>query len=115
MTIQQPQQTRSAKFWLPGLILTGLCLSACTVDDDESNNFVTRTLSQSVAAASPIAVTDQYMAFPASEATTGAGGTDFNGDGDLIDGVMTVLNLGTDVVVQTGVAIDPAVGTEGMA
>ena len=115
MTMQQPQQIRSAKFWLPGLILTGLCLSACTVEDDNTNNFVTRTLSQSVAAASPVAVTDQYLAFPASEATTGAGGTDFNGDGDFIDGVMTVLNLGTDVVVQTGAALDPGAGAEGMA
>ncbi|MCP5021280.1 MAG: hypothetical protein GY930_05850 [bacterium] len=115
MSFQIPHTSRTAPLWIPGLLLSGLFLNACTVDDDEGNSFVAKTLAHSVAASSPIAVSDQYMAFPASEATTGAGGTDFNGDGDFIDGVITVVNLGTDAVVQTGAALNPGVGDEGLA
>ncbi len=115
MSFQITHTSRTTPLWIPGLLLSGLFLNACTVDDDESNSFVAKTLAQSVAASSPMAVSDQYMAFPASEATTGAGGTDFNGDGDFIDDVITVVDLGTDVVVQTGAALNPGAGDEGLA
>lgn len=115
MSILNSHQAPVSPLWIPGLLLTGFCFSACTVDDDDLANFVTRTLSQSVAATSPIAVNDQYAAFPASELGTGAAGTDFNSDGDFNDDVIVTLNLGNDVVVQTGAALDPGVGSEGMA
>ncbi|MFT5197685.1 MAG: hypothetical protein ACI87O_000326 [Planctomycetota bacterium] len=115
MSLQISHQTPKARMWLPGLLLTGFCLGACTVEDDDLNNFVTRTLAQSVAGSSPIAVNDQYAAFPASELGTGATGTDFNGDGDFNDDCIVILDLSTDVVVQTGSALDPGVGPEGLA
>ncbi len=115
MSIQKPHTSRTAPLWIPAVLLTGFCLGACTVeDDDDTNAFVTRTLSQSVASSSPIAVNDQFMALPASEATTGAGGTDFNGDGDFLDDVITIVNLGTDGTALTGTALNPSAGDEGL-
>ncbi|MCA9000509.1 MAG: hypothetical protein KDB61_01205, partial [Planctomycetes bacterium] len=115
MSLQTNLRNPGASRWLPGALLTGLCITACTVSDDPLQNFVTRTLAQSVAGSAPIAVSDNFLAFPASELGTGPGGTDFNMDTDVNDDVIVTVDLVNDTIVQTGVALDPSVGAEGMA
>lgn len=59
-------------------------------DDDNLQPFDVVTVPFGVAAAAPIVADGPWMAFLASEASTGA--TDFNGDGDAIDAVAVRVN-----------------------
>ena len=93
--------------WLAALACAGLGLTGCTETDEDNAPFTTKTLSQSVASNAVLAVTDRYLAFPASELGTGSGGTDYNGDGDVSDDVVTVVVLGNDQVIPLGVALHP--------
>jgi hypothetical protein len=78
-------------------IFAFLCLSACSSgggDDDAS--FVIRTANESVAASTQVAISGRNIAFLAEEATSGPGGTDFNGDGDQLDAIAVALVASSD-------------------
>jgi len=88
------------------LLALSVCLAGCgssSDDDDAPTSFVVETTSQGVAASTPIVIDDQLLAYLADEATTGAGGTDLNGDADKIDSVPVRVNTnsGTEVVIPT--------------
>jgi hypothetical protein len=74
-------------------------LAACGGGGSTDTTFVVRTSSLSVAGTTPLTLGGRNLFFLASEATTGAGGTDFNGDGDQLDAIAvavdTVANLET--------------------
>jgi|688.fasta_scaffold05949_2 hypothetical protein len=74
-------------------------LAACGGGGSTDTTFVVRTSSLSVAGTTPLTLGGRNLFFLASEATTGAGGTDFNGDGDKLDAIAvavdTVANLET--------------------
>ncbi len=93
--------------WALALGLTGALLTGCTETDEDNAPFTIKTLSQSVASNAVLAVTDRYLAFPASELGTGSGGTDFNMDGDVSDDVLTVVVLGNDQVIRLNTALKP--------
>ena len=101
---------RAARRRSPGLLLAALALgwaSGCTEVDTDNQPFTIKTLTQSVASNAVLAVTDRYLAYPASELGTGSGGTDFNGDGDVSDDVLTVVVFGNDQIIRLGAALKP--------
>src|SRR5262245_37626437 len=55
--------------------------------------FQVRRTSVSVASGTVVALGGKNLAFLADEATTGAGGTDMNGDGDKIDSIAIAVNM----------------------
>ncbi|MEM7515423.1 MAG: hypothetical protein AAF368_00675, partial [Planctomycetota bacterium] len=57
-----------------------------------------------VSGATPLALEERRIAFLADEATTGAAGTDLNGDTDRIDSVATVVDAVTGEETSLGVA-----------
>jgi hypothetical protein len=71
-------------------------LSACSSGSDSDPSYVIRTANESVAASTQIAIAGNNLAFLAEEATSGAGGTDFNQDGDQLDAIAVALNFGSD-------------------
>lgn len=84
-----------------------LLLAACGGSDDDSgdnNQLTVRISTLSVAGGVPSDFGGVWAAFLADEATSGSGGMDLNGDGDMIDGVVQQLNLQTGVEVNVGVA-----------
>ena len=87
-----------------GFSLLNLC--ACTTDDDEKTplSFVMRNASHSVAATTPMISDGSFMAYLASESTTGPGGTDLNGDSDVLDSVAVVVNSSTNSTRVTSTA-----------
>ena len=95
------------------LLAGGLLLGACTETDENNSPFIAKTVTQSVASSSVVVVTDRYMAYAASELGTGSGGTDFNGDSDTADDVVTIVNLSNDEMTPLSVALKPGVGTSG--
>src|SRR5262249_34895899 len=88
------------------LALTGAALisQGCSVGGTGSSAFIVRRSHVSVAASTPVVVAGKYMAFLADEATTGAGGTDMNGDGDKIDSIAVVINMSGAVETNLDVA-----------
>jgi len=66
--------------------------------------FVIRTTTRSIDGASPVEVTGIWMVYLADEGTTGAGGTDLNGDGDVGDQVAIVVRLNEGSETNLGVA-----------
>ncbi len=80
----------------PFLIVSPLILAlgcGSSDDDDEVNTaFKLRNTPHGVAAATPLVADRHWLAYLASEATTGAGGTDYNGDGDKIDPIAVRVN-----------------------
>ncbi len=84
-----------------------LLLAACGGSDDDSgenNQLTVRISTLSVAGGVPSDFGGVWAAFLADEATSGAGGMDLNGDGDVIDSVAQQLNLQTGVEANVGVA-----------
>src|SRR5690349_12849982 len=103
-------QTRQAgTFMHPMRISTPLtllvaALAGCSSSSDTTSSFVTTSTTVSVAGTTPIAISAHNLAFLASEGTTGAGGTDFNGDGDKIDTIAVAVNMGSRVQTVLDVA-----------
>ena len=95
----------------PALLIVGaLWVSACSGGgDDGDSSFTVRTTTVSVAGSTPIAIGGNNIAFLADEATTGAGGTDMNGDGDMIDSIVIAVNAGSAAQTNLGVAGNPNV------
>jgi hypothetical protein len=58
----------------------------------------------SVASTTPIALGGRNLAFLADEATTDPGGTDMNGDGDVIDSIAIAINMSTRAQTDLDVA-----------
>jgi len=83
-------------------------ITGCGAADDESDAmpFVLRHTSHSVAASTPLLADGDLLAYLADEATTGPGGTDFNGDGDTADSVAIRVNTQTRAVANLGVATE---------
>lgn len=85
--------------------LTLLPLAACGGGgSDSSSAFVVRTSDVSVAGTTPLVLAGKNLFFLASEATSGAGGTDFNGDGDKIDAIAVAV----DTLANTEDVLDVA-------
>ena len=78
--------------------------TSCGVGGTGSSAFTVRRSKVSVAASTPVVISGKYAAFLADEATTGAGGTDMNGDGDKIDSIAVVVNMSTTVETKLDVA-----------
>lgn len=100
----------STSLRLQALACSLLALAACSSsdddNDDEDGEFVVRTTSQSVASSTPLVIDDHWLAYLADEATTGAGGTDFNGDTDKIDQVAVRVNSSSGAQTVIGVATE---------
>ena len=72
-------------------LAAGTCaLSACTSSSDSPRKGQAQSTSQSAVVSGPVQILERYLAYLADEASTGVGGTDFNGDGDLIDAIAVV-------------------------
>jgi len=85
------------QFTAPSTLLfvaLALCVTfaGCATNDSDSN-LSTKSTKQSVASQTPLRVWGRMIAYLADEATTGPGGTDFNGDGDVLDSIATVVNI----------------------
>jgi hypothetical protein len=86
------------------LIAAALLAPSCSVGGSGSSAFTLRRSKVSVAASTPVVISGAHAAFLADEATTGAGGTDMNGDGDKIDSIAVVINMSTAVETKLDVA-----------
>ena len=78
--------------------------AACSAGGGGPSGFQLRRTKVSVAGTTPIAISGLHLAFLADEATTGPGGTDMNGDGDTTDSIAVVVDMGTRVETNLGVA-----------
>lgn len=93
----------NARCLLGSLLL--LSLAGCGGGgSDEDTTFVVRTSSLSVAGTTPLVLGGANLFFLASEATTGPGGTDFNGDGDKIDPIAVAVDTLTNLESRLNVA-----------
>jgi hypothetical protein len=85
------------------LALAAACpLAACA--GGGGGGITVRKTDVSVAASTPVAISGKNLAFLADEATTGAGGTDMNGDTDKIDSIAVVVDMSRKVQTNLGVA-----------
>lgn len=67
--------------------------------------FVVQNTTHGVATNTPVLVNERFLAYLASEGSTGAGGTDMNGDTDILDSIVVVVNMVTGVTTNLGVAV----------
>jgi hypothetical protein len=77
---------------LPLALLCAL-LSGCSSSESTSSTFVVRNTTVAAAGTTRIAISNRNLAFLASEGTSGAGGSDFNGDGDQIDTIAVAVEM----------------------
>ena len=83
--------------------------ASCSSSDDESvpGAFVVRSTNFAAASgAIALRAAGDLLAFSVSEAAQGAGGTDFNQDGDIIDGLAVRVNTLNGSSVTLDVAVD---------
>jgi hypothetical protein len=86
----RPQQL--APIWT--IFALSALFSACSGGGGgDSDAFVVRNTSVGVGGSTPIVTSGRYGAFLASEGTSGAGGTDFNGDGDTSDAIAVAIDM----------------------
>lgn len=97
---------RISPLLLPALTLAvvGGTLACTSGGGDTSPSFTVRRTTVSVASSTPVALAKKNLAFLADEATTGVGGTDMNGDGDVIDSIAIAVEMSTRVETNLGVA-----------
>lgn len=88
------------------LLVLAACGSSSSDSGDPDGTFVVRTTSQGVASSTPLVIDDHWLAYLADESTTGAGGTDFNGDTDKIDQVPVRVNTASGAQTVLGVATE---------
>lgn len=72
-------------------------LAGCSAKGSGDESFQVRSTTVAVAGTTRLAVSGKHLAFLASEGTTGAGGTDFNGDGDKMDAIAVAVDMNTHV------------------
>lgn len=89
--------------WL-GAALLGATLFGCSGSGSDSAAFTLRNTTQSIAGSETPELSGVLMAFLADEATFGVGGTDLNGDADVIDSIAVVVNTSNLVETDLGVA-----------
>jgi len=82
--------------------------TACTPTDSSSDTLFFEAMStkQSVTPATPLVIQERWLAYLADEASTGAGGTDYNGDGDFTDQIAVVVNMATRAQVVLNTSAD---------
>lgn len=85
-------------------------LTACSGGGGGSSLFVTNSTSEAVSATGRVVISREWIVFQADEATNGM---DFNGDGDMIDQIATVVNVftGSDQTLDVA-AVDMAVASD---
>lgn len=73
------------------------CATATSCIEEGEGTFLyqVRNTRVSVAANTPVQIRERWLVFLADELTTGAGGTDFNGDTQIDDQVPVVVNMAT--------------------
>src|SRR5262245_22903843 len=87
------------------LALAALALaSACTEQGDQTFLFRAVSTRQSVTGTTPIVVHERWLTYLADELTTGAGGSDFNADGDQIDQIAVLVNMVSERETRLNVA-----------
>ena len=79
-------------------------LAACSAQSSSDDSFVLHNTTVAVAGTTRMAISGHNLAFLASEATSGPGGTDFNGDGDKIDSIAVAVLMNGHVQYNLGVA-----------
>jgi hypothetical protein len=96
--------SKTSLIYAPAL-LASILLAACSVGGgDDAFGFTVRRSHASVAGGTPISISGRYFALLADEATTGAGGTDMNADGDKIDSIAVLVNVNAGVETRLNVA-----------
>jgi hypothetical protein len=70
-----------------------------------SKQFVVQNTGNAVAGSNPTAFSGRVFAYMASEASTGASGTDLNGDSDQDDSVAVVFEMDTGTETVVGIAV----------
>ena len=81
-----------------------LVISSCIEQEDSPLLFQPRSASVASGATTPILVRERQLAFLADELTTGAGGTDMNGDGDKLDRIAIVVDMVSGSEVRLDIA-----------
>jgi hypothetical protein len=81
-------------------------LSGCNESGGEAIIFVSRDTKTSIGATGKVFVAERWIVFQADEFTTGASGTDLNGDGDTTDGVARLIEMATQTETGLGVAAE---------
>lgn len=84
--------------------ILGAVLAGCSAKSSSSDSFGLHSTSVAAAGTTRMAISAHNLAFLASEGTSGAGGTDFNLDGDKIDTIAIAVDAGTRVEHNLGVA-----------
>ena len=76
--------------------------------------FVPKNAKQASGASAKIVVSERWLAYQADESSTGAAGTDFNTDGDVIDSVACLVNMvsGKQTVLNVSVQNMAILGSE---
>jgi hypothetical protein len=100
-----------ASILLPGLG-AGLALLAASCGSDGGGGgiiFQSRSTKQGVAQQAPIVISERWLAYLADEASTGAGGSDFNADGDVLDQIAVLVNMASQGETVLDVAADELV------
>lgn len=85
-------------------LVSAALVAACSSQTDTPAAIQVRRSSYAVAADTPIAIAGIHLAFLADEATTGASGTDLNGDGDTTDSVAVAVDMAMHTETNLGIA-----------
>lgn len=88
------------------LVSASAALAACSGSGDGSDSFTLRTGSYAIDATSKQVVRGSWFVYFANEATSGAGGTDLNGDGDTLDDVAIAVTFSGNAETPLRAAID---------
>jgi len=86
------------------VLVLPFALAACIEQADSSLLFQPRSARVASGATTPILVRERVLAFFADELTTGAGGTDMNGDGDKLDRIAVVADMVNGSEVRLDIA-----------
>lgn len=95
-------------FALASLACAALGLGACTGSSSSSSDFQVKLTQHASAASTPPIVMGNWVIYFADEATSGAGGTFLNADGDKLDPVAVAVNTSTQQETTLGVAGETA-------
>lgn len=106
------------KFLLASTVLAAAgSVSGCNESGGGGIIFVSRDTGTSFGAAGKVFISERWIVFQADEFTTGAAGTDLNGDGDVTDSVARLVEMATQTETNLEVAADELaiLGTAGAA
>ncbi len=87
---------RLVRTWLApaSALAAATLLSACgSSSDNQGIIFVPKNAKQAAGATAKMVVSERWLAYQADESSTGAAGTDFNADGDVIDSIACLVNM----------------------